>query len=332
MKKNLFLLFSFYFFVLQSVFVWLLRWEAKFFWLALVNCVFICLIAIFAKDGSSSVEEKSQWRYESAMKKESEFKINHFWIFLISFLFGILVVFWLKDVALYLRVWAGILWAMIVFLFGGLIFNYKAFRVWEWKFYLILLILALIRSIIRLLNIDFSVFKFTSEEEVNGLSWEVVEENIMIPEEDVIVDTTNTGDVLTWVEEEIPDEIWGLAEIFWENVDLDSSATFADVIKYLLKDETLSVKTNIAFTYVSKTNELYPYFKTAQEKSMIWKDTDPNWVLSCETYVTMMWLAEEWNVWKYTDIKQAYRNYAKNHWLLPGCDYWKYVTFRDIIN
>ena len=330
MKKNLFLLFSFYFFVLQSVFIGLLRWERKFFWLALVNCVFICLIAIFAKDSSSSVEEKSQWKYESAMKKESEFKINHFWIFLISFLFGILVAFWLKDVALYLRVWAGILWAMIVFLFGGLIFNYKAFRVWEWKFYLILLILALIRSIIRLLNIDFSVFNFRSEEEINDLPWEVVEENVVIPEEDIITDINDTGDVLTWVEEDFSEEVWELAELFWEDVNLDSLATFADVIKYLLKDETLSTKTNISFTYVLKSSELYPYFKTAQEKSMIWKDTDPNGILSCETYVTMKWLAQEWNVWTYSDIKQAYWNYAKNNGLLPGCDYWKHIKIWDL--
>ena len=331
MKKNLFLLFSFYFFVLQSVFIWFLRWENKFFWLALINCAFICLIAIFARDGNSSTEEKWSWKYENVMKKESEFKINHFWIFLISFLFWILVVFWLKDIALYLRVGAWILWAMIIFLFWGLIFNYRALRVWEWKFYSIMLILALIWSIIRLLNIDFSVFQFKSEDEFHGLTWEVVEENLVITwDVELQENTGDVVDILTWVEEEINEEMWELAEIFWEDVDLDSLATFADVIKYLLRDEVLSEKTNVAFTYVSKTNELYPYFKTAQERSMIWKDTDPNWILSCETYVTMEWLAEGWNVWKYTDIKQAYRNYAKNNWLLPGCDYWKYIKIWDL--
>ena len=71
MKKNLFLLFSFYFFVLQSVFIGLLRGEPKFYRLALVNCVFICLIAIFAKDGNQNLDEKSQskYEYENAMKK-----------------------------------------------------------------------------------------------------------------------------------------------------------------------------------------------------------------------------------------------------------------------
>lgn len=331
MKKNLFLLFSFYFFVLQSVFVGLLWWEPKFYRLALINCVFICLIAILSRDANSSVDEKSQWKYESAMKKESEFKMWHIWIFVISLLFGILVIFWLKDIALYLRVWAWILWSMIVFLFWWLIFNYKAFRVWEWKFYLILLILALIRSIIKLLNIDFSMFKFNPSEEIVNLTWEVVEENIVIPEEEVIIQD-NTWDVLTWVDEEVSEDLWDLVEIFWENVDLDSLATFADVIKYLLKDEKLSTKTDLAFSYIWKSNPDYAYYRTAYEKKMIWKDLQPTKNLMCETYVVMKWLVEEWSVWKYSDVKQAYWNYAKENWLLPNCGYWKHVILRDLIN
>jgi hypothetical protein len=35
-----------------------------------------------------------------------------------------------------------------------------------------------------------------------------------------------------------------------EDVDLDVLATFADVIKYLLKDEKLSTKTDLAFSYI----------------------------------------------------------------------------------
>ena len=334
MKKNLFLLFSFYFFVLQAVFLWLLRWEPKFYWLALINCVFICLIAVFARDNSTSADEKSQWKYESAMKKESEFKMWHVWIFVISLLFGILVAFWLKDVVLYLRIWAWILWAIIVFLFWGLIFNYKAFRVWEWKFYLILLILSLIRSIIELLNIDFSVFQFKSNEDITDLTWDVIEENLVIPEENIIIDIT--GDALTWVVEELSGDILETGDTLettdGEYENLDNLATFADVIKYLLRDEKLSTKTDLSFSYIWKSNPDYAYYKTAYEKKMIWKDLQPTKNLMCETYVVMKWLAENWNVWTYSDIKQAYWNYAKDNWLLPDCQYWKYVTLRVIKN
>lgn len=329
MKKNLFILFSFYFFVLQSVFVGLIRREPKFYWLALVNFVFIFLIAIFARDTNSSLDEKSQWKYENAMKKEPEFKMWHIWIFVISLLFGILITFWLKDIALYLRVWVWILGALIVFLFGGLIFNYKAFRVWEWKFYLILLILALIWSIIKLLNIDFSVFQFNSNEKIDNLTWEVVEENVVIPEEEVSVDT-NIEDDFTWVDEKVSEKLWELIELFWNDVDLDALATFADVIKYLLKDEKLVTKTDLQFSFIWKSNPDYPYYRTAYEKKMIWKDLQPTKNLMCETYVVMKWLAEEWSVWKYTDIKQAYWAYAKNNWLLPSCEYWEYVKIWDL--
>ena len=286
--------------------------------------MFICLIAIFAKDGSSTVDEKSQWKYENAMKKESELKISHFWIFLISFLFGILVAFWLKDVALYLRVWAWIIWAIIVFLFWWLIFNYKAFRTWEWKFYLILLILALIWSIIKLLNIDFSVFKFESDEELNNLSWEVVEENLVIPESDVITSLTWSND------EEDFENTWEVIENFEDEENMDNLAVFADVIKYLLKDEKLSTKTDITFSFIWKSNPDYPYYKTAYEKKMIWKDLQPTKNVMCETYVVMKWLEEKRSVWTYSDIKQAYWNYAKSNGLLPSCSYWNYVKISDL--
>lgn len=335
MKKNLFLLFSFYFFVLQSVFIGLLRWEPKFYRLALVNCAFICLIAIFAKDGSQNIDENASWKYDrDAMKKSEWMKISHFWIFLISFLFGILVAFWLKDVALYLRVWAWIIWAIIVFLFWWLIFNYKAFRVWEWKFYLILLILALLWSIIKLLNIDFSVFNiWTDGWEPQNIDEEVVsEEEIIWDLSDEIQQISWENLELTWEDTMMQDEQSDSVVIWdeFENVDENELATFADVIKYLLKDEKLSTKTDLTFSYIWKSNPDYAYYKTAYEKKMIWKDLQPTKNLMCETYVVMKWLVEEWKVWTYSDIKQAYWNYAKDNGLLPDCQYGKYVKIWDL--
>ena len=204
----------------------------------------------------------------------------------------------------------------------------------EWKLYLILLVLSLLWSIVSLLNIDFSVFKFwTWEETSQNFGEEVVWEEKII---------WNLSDELeffwenlesTWDENIVWEEQLGW-ESFWEdvdNVDLDALATFADVIKYLLKDETLSTKTNLSFDYIWKSNPDYPYYMTAYEKKMIWKDLQPTKNLMCETFVVMKWLAEEWKVWTYTDIKQAYRNYAKNNGLLPDCQYGKYVTL-SVIN
>ena len=104
--------------------------------------------------------------------------------------------------------------------------------------------------------------------------------------------------------------------------------TMWEAIKAILAWTTLSTKTNSTFKYVSKSNELYPYFKTAQEKWMIWTDADPSKIVSCETYITMKWLAEWWNVWNYvkSEIKSAYWKKATELWKLNGCQKWKYVT------
>jgi len=330
MKKNLFLLFSFYFFVLQSVFVWLLRWEPKFYWLALINCVFICLIAIFAKDNNSSDAENQKWkdyRDHDTTRNSDWMKISHLWIFVISFLFWVLVVFWLKDIVLYLRILCWIVWAFFVFIVGGVLFNYRSLRVWEWKLYLVLLVLTLIWSIVKLVGIDFSVFNFESKENIEQIVWN----NEFVDETEVIWENTgdaldidlneNSGDIesITWVEQED-----------LENFVEDTLATFADVITFLLKDEKLSTKTDLAFSYIWKSNPDYAYYKTAYEKKMIWKDLQPTKNLMCETYVVMKWLAEEWNVWIYSDIKQAYWNYARNNGLLPDCKYGDYVKISDL--
>ena len=99
-----------------------------------------------------------------------------------------------------------------------------------------------------------------------------------------------------------------------------------------MKNEKLSTKTDLTFSFIWKSNPDYAYYKTAYEKKMIWKDLQPTKNLMCETYVVMKGLVEEWNVWTYSDIKQAYWAYAKNNWLLPNCQYGKYVTLRVINN
>ena len=181
-----------------------------------------------------------------------------------------------------------------------------------------------------MLKIDFSVFKFESEEKIDVLSWNIVEEI------DVIWWDLNSWENLILSGEAEIDNIDGtnlseLEEIFWTWVDEDSLATFADVIKYLMKDETLSDKTNLSFSYISKSNPDYAYYRTAYDKKMIWTDLQPSKNLMCETFVVMKWLAQDWNVWNYTDIKQAYWNYAKNNGLLPNCEYGKYVTLSAIV-
>lgn len=107
----------------------------------------------------------------------------------------------------------------------------------------------------------------------------------------------------------------------------NKNVTMWEAIKSLLAWATLSKKTNITFKYVAKSNELYPYFKTAQEKAMLGTDTDPSKIVSCDTYITLKWLREWRNVWSYTskNVKSVYWNKAAELWKLNGCEKWKYV-------
>ena len=108
----------------------------------------------------------------------------------------------------------------------------------------------------------------------------------------------------------------------------NKKVTMWEAIKSLLAWATLSTKTNVTFKYVARSNELYPYFKTAQEKRMIGTDTDPNKLVSCDTYITLKWLREWRNVWYYTKntVKSAYWDKAAELWKLNWCKKWVYVT------
>lgn len=162
-------------------------------------------------------------------------------------------------------------------------------------------------------------------------TWEVISD---INETDVLWNTEDTQ-IDEWIIEDIHPEIEIQPEITVENQtstlspeESKKQVTMWEAIKSLLAWATLSTKTNKTFTYVSKSNELYPYFKTAQEKWMIGTDTDPSKIVSCETYITMKWIREWRNVGNYSksEIKSAYWNKASELWKLNGCTKWAYVT------
>ena len=139
----------------------------------------------------------------------------------------------------------------------------------------------------------------------------------------------------TWVVEDTQPEVEVQPEVVVDNSapaispeEAKKQVTMWEAIKSLLAGSTLSTKTNTTFKYVSKSNELYPYFKTAQEKWMIGTDTDPSKIISCETYITMKWIREWRDVGNYSksEIKSAYWNKATELWKLNGCTKWAYVT------
>lgn len=114
--------------------------------------------------------------------------------------------------------------------------------------------------------------------------------------------------------------------------DPNREVTWWEAIKHLLQWYKLSTKTDKSFTYVAKSNELYPYFKTAQEKAMIWTDVNPNKRISCETYMSLKWILEWWNVNIYdrSQTRVIYWNKANELGKTNGCARWGFVKVKNL--
>ena len=114
--------------------------------------------------------------------------------------------------------------------------------------------------------------------------------------------------------------------------DPNREITMWEAIKHLLQWYTLSTKKDKTFTYVAKSNELYPYFKTAQEKAMIWFDTNPNKKISCETYMSLKWILEWWkvNIYDKSQSRIIYWDKANELGKTNGCARNTYVKVKNL--
>jgi hypothetical protein len=72
MKKNLFLLFSIYFFVLQPLIIGVLRGQANFFRLGAINLIAIILIGILYNTVEGEKEETHEHEKKPAVVKEAK--------------------------------------------------------------------------------------------------------------------------------------------------------------------------------------------------------------------------------------------------------------------
>lgn len=112
-------------------------------------------------------------------------------------------------------------------------------------------------------------------------------------------------------------------ESFVVEVDKNQKLTMWEAIKLLLSTSELSTSKKTVFSYVPVSSDLYPYFETAYEKKMIGKNTEPDKLITCDTYITIKWILEWRYVWSYSDIKSAYWNKAEELWKLNWCMKWE---------
>jgi len=171
-------------------------------------------------------------------------------------------------------------------------------------------------------------------------TWDIENETWMI--ENTVIDETNTwiienAEPVVDVQPEtlMPEPVVEpepVAEPVPTSVDSDREVTRWEAIKHLLQWYTLSKKTDKSFTYVAKSNELYPYFKTAQEKAMIWTDVNPNKRISCETYMSLKWILEWWkvNIYDKSQTRIIYWNKANELGKTNGCPRWWFVKVKNL--
>jgi hypothetical protein len=356
MKKNLFLLFAIYFFVIQSWIISYIRNEARFFSLWIIN-LFVIIIVILWYNYSEKSNKKSEEESPVSFKKEresilsekvhkkSDYKNKSFWI---SILFAIIAFVFFKwylfSNKLIIASWLGFLLFITIFYLSKSHKHYKFLKLRNSRAYLIIFVLWLIISwfdasvpyskqesaVWRIINLISNWWKYEAVETTKQDDFYKPEETVIIEnkswdiQEPQTIQTweINTGETSITINNNTPNKD------YLNDWDL----TILDSIKYLLDENNipLDTKQNMKFSYVSYQNSNYPYFKTAFMKKMIWTSTNPDKKIICQTYIVMKWIAESRDISTSSNSLQWYRDEANKLWKLNWCQRNKYVTVENL--
>ncbi|MFZ2150870.1 MAG: hypothetical protein WAZ12_03890 [Candidatus Absconditicoccaceae bacterium] len=353
MKKNLFLLFAIYFFVIQSRIIAFLWNDTRFFALGIINLGVILIVILsysyFEKSNKKGEDESAvsfKKERESVLLEKSHKKPNYknklFWI---SLVFAIIAFVFFKGYLfsnkLIIAAGIGFIIFMALFYIAKCYQHNKFLKLRNTRVYLIIFILGLIVSgfdamtpslkqetaVGCIINVVSNGGKYTEQD------LEKTEE-IYKPEETVIIENNSgtmqeqTGTITTgYTEAPTTDE-----KIVSQNYLNDGDITILDAIKYLLSENniTLDTKQNVKFTYISYQNPNYPYFKTAFMKKMIGTSTNPDKKIICQTYIVMKGISESRYISTTTNPLQAYRDKADELGKLNGCERNKYITIENL--
>ena len=158
MKKNLFLLFAVYFFVIQSCIIAFLRNETKFFALWIINLWVIIIVVLsysyFGKSDKKTDEEDTisfKKERESVLSekthKKSDYKNKIFWISLVFAIIAFIFFKWyLFSNKLIIAAWIGFIIFMALFYISKSYQHNKFLQLRKTRVYLIIFILWLIVS------------------------------------------------------------------------------------------------------------------------------------------------------------------------------------------
>lgn len=358
MKKNLFLLFSLYFFVVQPVFIWIIRGEFNMAILAFINLV--AILAIFLV--SNAMDSKTEDHHKEAPKKaaiheeketlfhpqhhESAIKKSHkkggSWKGVLGIIFAIIVYVLLMGSSFGYKLIIASLLALIILFFICLLSKSLGhfFKLFATKLLLILFGLWIIifwyhfilqsgtpLSLGQFIAQDISSLKIFNFAATNT-TWDVY---VLSWEGTLLGTGTDTGTV----SQDVLDLFSGVqnSDVLTGTQPEDTTTVtppvawaslhMGDMIKTLITNENIPLITtkDVKFYNVSYTNELYPYFRTAYGKALIGTTTNPTKLALCNTYITMKWMLEKWPV-TYTkaNVMQKFRDYAVANDKLNGCE------------
>lgn len=357
MKKNLFLLFSIYFFVVQPVFAWLLWQDINLLILSLINFVVILVILLVGKAmDKQETTKKDQHTQAYHEDKDTIFSSHHeskkakktgWWKGVWAIVFAIVFYILLVGSSLGYKLIISSAIALILLFFVSL-FTKNIRRFFS---------LAGTKILLFFLGIGIIVFGYQfSFLSTSASLKEFVVQNInasrlwfenTTPDPDAYVlsgegSVIGSGVTSGETSSDIVDLFSGMqgSDVISETPRTDTSVSSGTtipagtslkmwaMIKSIITKYNIPLidKKDVKFTYVSTSNELYPYFRTAYAKTLIGSSTNPDKLALCETYITMKWIIEKWNVtYTKTNVLQQYWNYAKTNNLLNGCEWGKVV-------
>lgn len=333
MKKNLFLLFSIYFFVLQPLIIWVLRWQANFFRLGAINLVAIILIGMLYSTVENSweeanVHEKSPVKevkpsfhehFRAAVKERK--KRSELWFpSIIGFLITISIffVFQYNSSAIEVMMLFALVLGFIVFLSLTLMFKHRITKsFWKLigtKIYLFLLLASLVLTMLDYAQVhrdfnasfqDYIAQNFLGQERIPIDGYVFTGEGTVLGSG--LWTTTGLQDIASDVfsgmigESDIQEETGTILDMTDEEEVVATPETtvgnqkLMDAVIYLLKkyNVPLTTKKDMSFTYVTTSNPYYAEWRTAYANKMIGKTTNPSKYIVCESYMVMKWLLEK---------------------------------------